>query len=125
MSARKNFTNIQKAIAAGFFFHAARKDPQNGYKTVVENQHVYIHPGSALCQRQPDWVIYHDLQMTTKEYMREAVAVDPNWLIEMAPRFFKASNRAQMSTRKRQVRLEPLYDRYQEPNSWRLSRRRA
>lgn len=42
-----------------------------GYKTVVEQQPVYIHPSSAVFQQQPDWVIYHELVLTTKEYMRE------------------------------------------------------
>ena len=32
---------------------------------------VFIHPSSALFQRQPDWVIYHELVLTSKEYMRE------------------------------------------------------
>ncbi|XP_057466767.1 probable pre-mRNA-splicing factor ATP-dependent RNA helicase DEAH5 [Actinidia eriantha] len=125
MSAGKNFTKIRKAITAGFFFHAARKDPQEGYRTLVENQPVYIHPSSALFQRQPDWVIYHELVMTTKEYMREVTVVDPKWLVELAPRFFKVSDPTKMSKRKRQERIEPLYDRYHEPNSWRLSKRRA
>ncbi|CAI9090919.1 OLC1v1025807C1 [Oldenlandia corymbosa var. corymbosa] len=125
VSAGKNFTKIRKAIAAGFFFHAARKDPQEGYRTLVENQPVYIHPSSALFQRQPDWVIYHELVMTTKEYMREVTVIDPKWLVELAPRFFKVSDPTKMSKRKRQERIEPLYDRYHEPNSWRLSKRRA
>ncbi|KAL0426885.1 UNVERIFIED_CONTAM: putative pre-splicing factor ATP-dependent RNA helicase DEAH5 [Sesamum latifolium] len=125
VSACKNFTKIRKAIAAGFFFHAARKDPQEGYRTLVENQPVYIHPSSALFQRQPDWVIYHELVMTTKEYMREVTVVDPKWLVELAPRFFKVADPTKMSKRKRQERIEPLYDRYHEPNSWRLSKRRA
>jgi ATP-dependent RNA helicase DHX8/PRP22 len=42
-----------------------------GYKTVVEQQPVYVHPSSAVFQQQPDWVIYHELVLTTKEYMRE------------------------------------------------------
>ncbi|KAK1417406.1 hypothetical protein QVD17_26533 [Tagetes erecta] len=125
VSAGKNSTKIQKAIAAGFFFHAARKDPREGYRTIVENQSVYIHPSSALFQRQPDWVIYHELVMTTKEYMREVAVVDPKWLVELAPRFFKVSDPTKISKRKRQERIEPLYDRYHEPNSWRLSKRRA
>ncbi|KAM7515656.1 hypothetical protein LguiA_005239 [Lonicera macranthoides] len=125
VSAGKNFTKIRKAITAGFFFHAGRKDPQEGYRTLVENQPVYIHPSSALFQRQPDWVIYHELVMTTKEYMREVTVVDPKWLVELAPRFFKVSDPTKMSKRKRQERIEPLYDRYHEPNSWRLSKRRA
>ncbi|KAD4180486.1 hypothetical protein R6Q59_023675 [Mikania micrantha] len=125
VSAGRNFTKIRKAITAGFFFHAARKDPQEGYRTIVENQPVYIHPSSALFQRQPDWVIYHELVMTTKEYMREVTVIDPKWLVELAPRFFKVSDPTKMSKRKRQERIEPLYDRYHEPNSWRLSKRRA
>ncbi|VYS58696.1 unnamed protein product [Arabidopsis thaliana] len=125
VTAGKNFTKIRKAITAGFFFHGARKDPQEGYRTLVENQPVYIHPSSALFQRQPDWVIYHDLVMTTKEYMREVTVIDPKWLVELAPRFFKVSDPTKMSKRKRQERIEPLYDRYHEPNSWRLSKRRA
>ncbi|KAJ4880660.1 hypothetical protein Rs2_37715 [Raphanus sativus] len=126
VSAGRNLTKIRKAITAGFFFHGARRDQQEGgYRTLVENQPVYIHPGSALFQRQPDWVIYHDLVMTTKEYMREVIVIDPKWLVELAPRFFKVADPTHMSKRKRQERIEPLYDRYHEPNSWRLSKRRG
>ncbi|KAF7148187.1 hypothetical protein RHSIM_Rhsim03G0231700 [Rhododendron simsii] len=125
VSAGKNFTKVRKAITAGFFFHGARKDPQEGYRTLVENQPVYIHPSSSVFQRQPDWVVYHELVMTTKEYMREVTVIDPKWLVELAPRFFKVADPTKMSKRKRQERIEPLYDRYHEPNSWRLSKRRA
>ena len=33
----KEYTKIRKAICAGFFYHAARKDPTEGFKTVVDN----------------------------------------------------------------------------------------
>ncbi|XP_024531456.1 probable pre-mRNA-splicing factor ATP-dependent RNA helicase DEAH5 [Selaginella moellendorffii] len=125
VSAGKNLTRIRKATCAGFFFHAARKDPQEGYRTIVENQPVYIHPSSALFQHQPDWVIYNELVMTTKEYMREITVIDPKWLVELAPRFFKAADPTKLSKRKREERIKPLYDRYHEPNSWRLSKRRG
>ncbi|KAI5081195.1 hypothetical protein GOP47_0004378 [Adiantum capillus-veneris] len=125
VSAGKDPTNIRRAIAAGFFFHVARKDPQEGYKTLVENQPVYIHPSSALFHRQPDRVIYHELVMTTKEYMKEVTAVDPKWLVELAPKFFKVSDPTKLSKRKRQERIQPLHDWHHEPNSWRLSKRRC
>lgn len=32
---------------------------------------MFIHPSSALFQHQPQWVVYHELVLTTKEYMRE------------------------------------------------------
>ncbi|THG18136.1 hypothetical protein TEA_005754 [Camellia sinensis var. sinensis] len=51
VTAGKNFTMIRKAIAVGFLFHTQRKDPKEGYKTLVENQPVYFHPSSALFQR--------------------------------------------------------------------------
>lgn len=41
------------------------------FLAVVENQPVFIHPSSALFQHQPQWVVYHELVLTTKEYMRE------------------------------------------------------
>jgi ATP-dependent RNA helicase DHX8/PRP22 len=99
--------------------------PVSSIVTLVENQPVYIHPYSALFQRQPGWVIYHELVMTTKEYMRGVTLMDPKWLVELAPRFFQVADPTKMSKRKRQERIEPLYERYHEPNSWRLSKRRA
>jgi pre-mRNA-splicing factor ATP-dependent RNA helicase DHX38/PRP16 len=32
--------------------------------------------------------VYHELVMTTKEYMQCVTAVDPYWLAEMGPMFF-------------------------------------
>ncbi|XP_073295616.1 probable pre-mRNA-splicing factor ATP-dependent RNA helicase DEAH5 [Primulina huaijiensis] len=125
VSAGKNFTKIRKAVAAGFFFHAARKDPQGGYRTLVENQPVHLHPSSALFRRQPDWVIYHEQVMTTKVYIHDVTAISPEWLVELAPKLYKVPNPTKMSKRKREERIEPLYDRHHEPNSWRLSKRRA
>ena len=33
----KDYSKIRKSICAGFFTHASRKDPQEGYRTVVDN----------------------------------------------------------------------------------------
>mmetsp|Transcript_34694 Transcript_34694/g.53203 ORF Transcript_34694/g.53203 Transcript_34694/m.53203 type:complete len:105 (-) Transcript_34694:200-514(-) len=81
--------SIRKAICAGFFKNACRKDQQEGYRQVSDNKQVFIHPSSSLFDHSPEWVIYHDLVMTTKEYMREVLHVDPKWLMEVAPNFFK------------------------------------
>ena len=123
-------SKVQRTICSGFFRNAARKDPQEGYKTVVDNQTVFVHPSSALFNRQPDWygrvtrqlcnyivvghfcrVLYHELVLTTKEYMREVTAIDPKWLVEFAPAFFKFGDPTKLSKRKKQERIEPLYNR--------------
>lgn len=124
VSCGKNTARVQMAVTSGFFRNAARKDPQEGYKTLVDNQTVYIHPSSALFNRQPDWVIYHELVLTTKEYMREVIAVDPKWLVEFAPAFFKFADHNKLSKRKRNEHLEPLYNKYEEANAWRISRQK-
>ena len=125
VSCGRDTTAIRRALVSGFFAHAAKKDPQEGFKTVVENQQVYVHPSSAVYQRPPDWVIYHELVLTTKEYMREVTVIDPHWLVELAPNFFQLADPAKMTKRKRQEKLEPLYDRYHDQNAWRLSKRRG
>eukprot|EP01105_Mastigella_eilhardi_P000181 TRINITY_DN101_c0_g3_i1.p1 TRINITY_DN101_c0_g3~~TRINITY_DN101_c0_g3_i1.p1 ORF type:complete len:1235 (-),score=354.36 TRINITY_DN101_c0_g3_i1:95-3310(-) len=121
----RNYTAVRRAIVSGFFGHAAKKDPQEGYRSLVEGQVVYIHPASALFNKNPDWVVYHELVLTTKEYMREVLAIDPRWLVELAPNYFKSSDPSKMTKRKRQEKLEPLWDRYRDPNAWRLSKRRG
>jgi pre-mRNA-splicing factor ATP-dependent RNA helicase DHX38/PRP16 len=36
----------------------------------------------------PDYVIYHELVMTSKEYMQCVSAVEPHWLADAGPMFF-------------------------------------
>ncbi|KAL0984209.1 hypothetical protein UPYG_G00138520 [Umbra pygmaea] len=122
VSCGKATVRIQKAICSGFFRNAAKKDPQEGYRTLIDQQVVYIHPSSALFNRQPEWLVYHELVLTTKEYMREVTTIDPRWLVEFSPAFFKVSDPTRLSKQKKMQRLEPLYNRYEEPNAWRISR---
>lgn len=125
VSVGRNYVKIRKAIVSGFFVHAAKKDPQDGYRTLVDGQQVFIHPSSSLFHAQPEWVIYHEVVLTTKEYMREVMAIESKWLVELAPRFFRSGDPTKISRQKRREKIEPLYDKYaQNPNDWRLSKRR-
>ncbi|KAI9137264.1 P-loop containing nucleoside triphosphate hydrolase protein [Paraphysoderma sedebokerense] len=113
VSCGRDYNRVRKAICAGFFRHAAKKDPQEGYKTLVEGTPVYIHPSSALFNKNPEWVIYHELVMTTREYMREVTAIEPKWLVEVAPNFFKEADPNKISKRKAKEKIEPLYNKHQ------------
>ena len=86
---------------------------------------VYVHPSSSLHQRQPEWVVYHELVLTTKEYMREVTLIEPRWLVELAPRFFKTADPNHISKAKRAQKIEPLFDKYAPPDAWRLSKRKG
>ena len=48
-----------------------------------------IHPTSCLIQENPRWVIYNELVYTTKEYMRNIIEIKPEWLMEVAPHYYK------------------------------------
>ncbi|KAG0165145.1 DEAH-box ATP-dependent RNA helicase prp22 [Apophysomyces sp. BC1034] len=122
LSCGRNYTKVCKALVSGYFRNAAKKDPQEGYKTLLEGTPVYIHPSSALFNKGPEWVIYHEIVFTSKEYMREVTAIDPKWLTEAAPTFFRVADANKISKRKRQEKIEPLYNRYEKPNQWRLSK---
>jgi ATP-dependent RNA helicase DHX8/PRP22 len=124
-SCGRDWNRVRKAICAGYFMNAAKKDPQEGFRTLVEGQPVFIHPSSSLFNRQPEWVIYHQLLLTSKEYMREVLAIEPRWLVEFAPNFYRNSDPQHLSKRKKREKIEPLFDKYHPPNEWRLSKRRG
>ncbi|SPJ70589.1 related to ATP dependent RNA helicase [Fusarium torulosum] len=85
---------VRQALCAGFFRNTARRDAEAGpcgYKTVIEGTPVCIHPSSALVGKQAEWVIYHELVLTTREYMRWTTSIEAKWLVEAAPTFFKVA----------------------------------
>ncbi|XP_034925449.1 pre-mRNA-splicing factor ATP-dependent RNA helicase DEAH1 isoform X1 [Populus alba] len=80
---------IKKSITSGFFPHSARLQKNGSYKTVKHSQTVHIHPSSGLSQVLPRWAVYHELVLTTKEYMRQVTELKPDWLVEIAPHYYQ------------------------------------
>ena len=108
VSCGRNTLKVRQALCSGFFRNAARKDPQEGYKTLVEGTPVYMHPSSALFGKPAEHVVYHTLVMTSKEYMQNATVIEPKWLVEAAPTFFKVAPSDRLSKRKKAERILPL-----------------
>lgn len=124
VSCGRDTQKVRQALCTGFFRNAARKDPQEGYKTLIEGTPVYLHPSSALFGKQAEWVIYHTLVLTTKEYMHCTTSIEPKWLVEAAPTFFKVAGTDKMSKRKQAERIQPLYNKFAGEDDWRLSAQR-
>lgn len=93
---------IQKALTAGYFYNTARLDKGGGYRTTKNNHTVYIHPSSCLLGMQPPprFILYYELVLTSKEYMRQCMPIEGSWLSErkwlgkawlttVAPQYFK------------------------------------
>lgn len=112
---------VRRALTAGFFKHSSKRDPQEGYKTLVEQTPVYLHPSSSLFGKTPEYVLYHTLLLTTKEYMHCVTVIEPKWLAELAPSYFKVADPTVLNQQKRNMKIEPLYDKYAPKDAWRLS----
>jgi pre-mRNA-splicing factor ATP-dependent RNA helicase DHX16 len=88
----KDFSAVIKAFCSGYFFNCAKLGRTGVYKTVKNSHSVYIHPSSIMFKEMPRWVIYHELVMTSKEFMRHVSEINPSWLIELAPHYFNTAD---------------------------------
>ena len=99
---------ISKALVAGFFANAARLSKGgDSYRTVKNGSTVWLHPSSTLAVEsarggdgkaggsggggagKPKWVMYFELVLTSKEFMRSCMPVQPEWLNEQAPHYYE------------------------------------
>ena len=100
----KDELKIRKAICSGFFYHVAKLEKSGNYKTIKHPQQVHMHPSSCLHQEMPRWVLYHELVLTSKAYMRAVIEIDPAWLVEVAPHYYtkqETENTAKMKMPKK------------------------
>ncbi|XP_027905152.1 pre-mRNA-splicing factor ATP-dependent RNA helicase DEAH1 isoform X1 [Vigna unguiculata] len=91
---------IKKSITSGFFPHSARLQKNGSYRTIKHPQTVHIHPSAGLAEVLPRWVIYHELVLTTKEYMRQVTELKPEWLVEIAPHYYQLKDVEDLHSKK-------------------------
>lgn len=88
-------TSMEKARTGTNIF---AKDDNDGapYRTIRGRQPVHIHPSSVLfsmvsSRKLPEFVVYAELLITSKQYMRNVSVVEGAWLTELFPSHFKAA----------------------------------
>jgi len=85
------YINIRKALVSGFFMQVAHLEKTGHYLTVKDNQVVALHPSTCLSHK-PEWVLYNEFVLTTKNYVRTVTEVIPEWLIELSPQYYDLEN---------------------------------
>lgn len=91
----QKLTRIQKSLFSGFFPNVAKLSKLgSSYVLIKRNQPVYIHPSSGLFPSKPPpkFVLYHELVLTSKEYMRNCMVINEKWLGELANHYYKNYN---------------------------------
>lgn len=96
---------VRKCICSSYFHHAAKLKGIGEYVTLRTGMPCHLHPTSALygMGMTPDYIVYHELIMTVKEYMQCVTSVEGQWLAELGPMFFslKDSSSSKIESRKK------------------------
>ncbi|KAH9520360.1 Pre-mRNA-splicing factor ATP-dependent RNA helicase dhx15 [Bulinus truncatus] len=90
-TSRDYYINIRKALVSGFFMQVAHLERTGHYLTVKDSQVVQLHPSTVL-DHKPDWVLYNEFVLTTKNYIRTVTDVKPEWLVKIAPQYYDMAN---------------------------------
>lgn len=90
-TSRDYYINIRKALVSGYFMQIAHLERTGHYLTVKDNQMVQLHPSTCL-DHKPEWVLYNEFVLTTKNYIRTVTDIKPDWLIQVAPQYYEMSN---------------------------------
>ena len=90
MSSTKDEDIIKRCICKSYFHQAAMLKNLKEYQNIRTGMPCQLHPTSALYNMKdlPKYIIYHELVVTTKEYMHCATAVQGEWLAELGPMFY-------------------------------------
>lgn len=93
------YINIRKTLVSGFFMQVAHLERTGHYLTIKDNQVVQLHPSTCL-DHKPEWVVYNEFVLTTKNYIRTVTDIKPEWLIKIAPNYYDMSNFPQCEARR-------------------------
>ncbi|XP_074274645.1 putative pre-mRNA-splicing factor ATP-dependent RNA helicase DEAH2 isoform X3 [Silene latifolia] len=90
-SSRDYYPNIRKAMLAGYFMQVAHLERTGHYLTVKDNQVVHLHPSNCL-DHKPEWVIYNEYVLTSRNFIRTVTDIRGEWLVDIAPHYYDLIN---------------------------------
>ena len=110
VSSGQNWDIVRKCICSAYFHQAARLKGIGEYVHCRTGMPCHLHPTSALFGMgyTPDYVVYHELVMTAKEYMQCVTAVEATWLAEMGPMFYSVKQAGAGPAQKRRQAQETM-----------------
>jgi pre-mRNA-splicing factor ATP-dependent RNA helicase DHX38/PRP16 len=99
---------IRKCICSGYYHQAAKVKGIGEYINLRTSVTIQLHPTSALYGLGflPDYVVYHELILTSKEYMSTVTSVDPHWLADLGGVFYSLKEKGYSARDKRIIETE-------------------
>jgi pre-mRNA-splicing factor ATP-dependent RNA helicase DHX15/PRP43 len=99
------YLNIRKSILSGYFMQVAHLERHGSYLTVKDNQVVSLHPSTCL-DHKPEWVVYNEFVLTTKNFIRICTSINGDWLNHIAPHYYDLTNFPQCEARRALERMK-------------------
>lgn len=95
---------VRKCICSAYFCNSSKIKGIGEYTNMLSGLPCSLHPSSALfgLGYTPDYVCYHELISTTKEYMSCVTAVEGEWLAELGSMFFSIKESYESTLKRRQ-----------------------
>jgi pre-mRNA-splicing factor ATP-dependent RNA helicase DHX38/PRP16 len=99
---------VRKCICSAYFHQAARLKGIGEYVNCRTGMPCHLHPTSSLYGMgfTPDYVVYHELVMTTKEYMQCVTAVEGQWMAELGPMFYSIKESSKSRFERKQLQRD-------------------
>ncbi|GAM86012.1 hypothetical protein ANO11243_040220 [Dothideomycetidae sp. 11243] len=99
---------IRQCVCSGYYHQASKRKGLGEYVNLRTSVAVQLHPTSALFNSgdPPDYVVYHELILTAKEYMSCVTAVDPHWLADLGGVFYSVKEKGYSAKDKRTTEAE-------------------
>ncbi|KAK5172292.1 DEAH-box RNA helicase prp16 [Saxophila tyrrhenica] len=96
---------VRECICSGYYHQAAKRKGLGEYVNLRTSVSVQLHPTSALYNSgdPPDYVVYHELILTSKEYMSCVTAVDPHWLADLGGVFYSVKEKGFSAKGKKEI----------------------
>ena len=109
-----DYAAVHRALLTGLLGHVAQRVDRNVYRTAGERQ-AHVFPGSSLYLKpqpnkregqkkpkepeakaasksaQPGWIVAGELVETSRPFARTLAAIEPEWVIELAPHLVRTS----------------------------------
>ncbi|GLA59707.1 DEAH-box RNA helicase prp16 [Aspergillus tubingensis] len=126
VSCGTDWDEIRKCICSGFYHQAARVKGIGEFLNLRTSVSMQLHPTSALygLGYVPEYVVYHELILTSKEYMSTVTAVDPHWLAELGGVFYSVKEKG-YSQRERRITEQEFNRRVEIETQMAADRERA
>ena len=60
---------------------------------------------SSEVRNKPKWLVFHSVKLTTKNFIQTVSAIEPEWLLDIAPKYYDMSNFPEGTARDELLRI--------------------